>query len=270
MTSNTDSPAAEVPVRAAVSVLLLRDGDAGPEVFVQHRVRTMDFAAGMVVYPGGRVDPVDILTAAQSDFPTGLVAEHERAWQKSTIAAEGLTGVGAPGQQDAGRAELAAAGELSEPSYAAVLIATAQRELTEETGAVIEAQALTPWANWTTPPGRNKRFDTYFFVADGRDMDVRHQTTEATDSGWMSTQEILAQRAEGTLRLMRPTLTLLMEIDAIGSAAGVLEQHRVVYPVRPTMPIDPSDAHRPLLSEDSQAEGSAPQDSTPEDTAPED
>lgn len=50
---------AEVPIRKAASVLLLREAAAGFEVFVQHRVNTMDFAAGMVVYPGGRVDLQD-------------------------------------------------------------------------------------------------------------------------------------------------------------------------------------------------------------------
>ena len=43
----------------------------GLEVFVQHRVSTMDFAAGAVVFPGGRVDPVD------SEAANGIeVADH--------------------------------------------------------------------------------------------------------------------------------------------------------------------------------------------------
>lgn len=50
-------PLADAPEpRSAVSVLPLRDGPAGLEVFVQHRAATMGFAAGMVVFPGGRVD----------------------------------------------------------------------------------------------------------------------------------------------------------------------------------------------------------------------
>ncbi len=53
-------PLADEPSpRSAVSVLPLRDGPLGLEVFVQHRAATMDFAAGMVVFPGGRVDPRD-------------------------------------------------------------------------------------------------------------------------------------------------------------------------------------------------------------------
>lgn len=42
--------------RLAVSVIPLRESDMEPELFVQHRVSTMDFAAGMIVFPGGRAD----------------------------------------------------------------------------------------------------------------------------------------------------------------------------------------------------------------------
>ncbi len=61
-----------VPIRPAVSVIMVRDGDSGLEAFVQHRVTTMDFAAGVVVFPGGRVDPVDRqgLRASRSTIPT--------------------------------------------------------------------------------------------------------------------------------------------------------------------------------------------------------
>lgn len=45
--------------RLAVSVVMLRDSPRGIEVFVQHRASTMDFAAGVIAFPGGRVDDVD-------------------------------------------------------------------------------------------------------------------------------------------------------------------------------------------------------------------
>lgn len=48
----------------AVSVIPLRERDGVLEVFIQHRADTMDFVPGAVVFPGGRVDPVDESTAA--------------------------------------------------------------------------------------------------------------------------------------------------------------------------------------------------------------
>lgn len=58
----TDDPA-PLP---AVSVIPVRERVGALEVFIQHRVHTMDFAPGVVVFPGGRVDPIDESTAYQS------------------------------------------------------------------------------------------------------------------------------------------------------------------------------------------------------------
>jgi 8-oxo-dGTP pyrophosphatase MutT (NUDIX family) len=50
-----------VPVEPgqAASVVLLRETGSGLETFLLHRHARMAFAASMVVFPGGRVDPVD-------------------------------------------------------------------------------------------------------------------------------------------------------------------------------------------------------------------
>lgn len=53
--------AADIPVvpRVSASVVLLRDGLAGLETYLLHRHARMAFAASMVVFPGGGLDPVD-------------------------------------------------------------------------------------------------------------------------------------------------------------------------------------------------------------------
>ena len=52
-----------VPPRPAATILLLRDRpdplERGPEVYMQRRRSSMEFAAGMYVFPGGSVDPGD-------------------------------------------------------------------------------------------------------------------------------------------------------------------------------------------------------------------
>ena len=45
--------------RSAASVVLCRDGVAGLETYLLHRHARMAFAASMVVFPGGGVDPAD-------------------------------------------------------------------------------------------------------------------------------------------------------------------------------------------------------------------
>ena len=48
-----------VPVKAAATVILLRDGEAGLEVLVLRRDTNLAFHGGSWVFPGGRVDPED-------------------------------------------------------------------------------------------------------------------------------------------------------------------------------------------------------------------
>ena len=48
-----------VPVRPAATVLMLRDGPKGMEVFMVKRHHKIDFATGALVFPGGSADPGD-------------------------------------------------------------------------------------------------------------------------------------------------------------------------------------------------------------------
>src|SRR5688572_29368933 len=50
---------APVPARDAATVLLLRDGAPGLEVFLVRRNTVVDFMAGAHVFPGGKVDAAD-------------------------------------------------------------------------------------------------------------------------------------------------------------------------------------------------------------------
>lgn len=50
---------ADVPIRLAATVLLLRTAPSGLEVFVQTRASGMEFAPGVTVFPGGGIEPSD-------------------------------------------------------------------------------------------------------------------------------------------------------------------------------------------------------------------
>ncbi|HWT19105.1 MAG TPA: NUDIX domain-containing protein, partial [Variovorax sp.] len=53
-------PAREpAPVRAAATVLLLRDSESGIEVLMTRRSGTASFAPGAYVFPGGQIDAAD-------------------------------------------------------------------------------------------------------------------------------------------------------------------------------------------------------------------
>jgi 8-oxo-dGTP pyrophosphatase MutT (NUDIX family) len=194
--------------RLAVSVVLIRDSLNGLEVFVQHRASTMDFAAGVVAFPGGRVDDVDSLPRP---FSVDLLEEHAAAWERTRVSAE-----------------------VSEACHnAGRLIAAAVREVAEECDITLDPRALTPWANWITPEGLPKRFDTYFFVcALSPDVEPRHVTTEASRSQWVPVRQLLEEEAAGTQRLLPPTLTILDELLEVGGAEHMHHKRRVIEPVQ--------------------------------------
>lgn len=186
----------------AVSVLPLRDGRGGLEVFVQHRVSTMDFAAGAVVFPGGRVDPGDQAGGAELEVDEAVVHRHTAAWARTDHDALG-------------------GGDVASRT----VMATAGREVLEETGALIDPGHLVPWDNWVTPPGYPRRFDVRFLVlpvAEAAGSDFAHATTEAHRSVWTPLVELAEQAEEGRIHLMSPTRTMVDELVALGDLASVL------------------------------------------------
>ena len=190
-----------VTPRVAVSVVPLRDGPGGLEVFVQHRASTMDFAAGAVVFPGGRVDDVD----RKATGDAAAHAEAAAAWSQTSIT-DGVV--------------------------LAAMRAAAVRELAEETGAVVDPTRLVPWDNWVTPAASPKRFDVVFFVLADEGDTLRNTTTEAVRAGWESVEEVLRLWEAGDLFLMTPTRVILAEVQRLATVAAILDHEPVIEPGR--------------------------------------
>lgn len=212
-TSPSSQTDAQVPTRKAASVLLLREAANGFEVFIQHRASTMDFAAGMVVYPGGRVDTQDAQEVETGTLDSALLAEHAQRWKHSSVFSE-----------DEQRASF----------YAGEVLAAARREVFEETGLLLDPEQLHPWANWVTPPGLPRRFDTFFFVAALRPgQEPRHQTTEAVTSKWVRPEELFTALGRGELKMMRPTQRTLLDALEQGSIEQILASKPVISSIHP-------------------------------------
>ncbi|MEO3941484.1 NUDIX domain-containing protein [Paenarthrobacter nicotinovorans] len=221
--------------RLAASVILLRDAPGGLEAFVQHRVSTMDFAAGMVVFPGGRVDVAD---ESGWDYPAELLQRHAAAWRSSSIGTGSGPGPGPESRlspspsRGAGTDAGLHTGSAQAETNAGTVLTAAIREVQEESGLTISPEDLRPWANWITPTDMPKRFDTYFYVAKPHPGAApQHQTTEAWQSLWMPVAGILDAEAAGTLKLMPPTYYLLKEIAGFETVDAVWSAEHAVVPV---------------------------------------
>ncbi len=207
--ARTISPLVEA--RPAVSVIPIRDSEHGLEVYVQHRVHTMDFAPGVVVFPGGRVDPIDTTDAPEVD--DNDLDELAETWRGSSYVCN-----------------------YADPRLAVrVLLATGIREMAEETGVRLSPSEVLPWDDWTTPPAFPKRFQVHFMVAHLPMSDPRspyNTTTEAFKSEWLPVVDVLDRGDGGDLQLMTPTRVILRELADLGSASAVLSAHPEVTPVR--------------------------------------
>ncbi len=145
-----------VPPRDAATVVVVRDGVAGLEVFLLRRVRTMAFAAGMHVFPGGKVDPGD-------DGGEGLPPAWADAFCYGDVA------------------------------LLRRVVGAAIRETAEECGVTVTAADLRPLAHWVTPTVEPRRYDTRFLLAalpDGQH--ARVSDGEADEGAWFPMADALA------------------------------------------------------------------------------
>ncbi len=217
---------APVPI-PAVSVLPLREGPGGLEVFVQHRVATMDFVPGALVFPGGRVDPGDAAAGAALDLPPGLAEAHARAWADTAY------------------------GVLGDPEQAArTVLACGVREVHEETGARIDPARLVPWDDWETPLGSPKRFDVRFLLlpveSDAEAAQFTHATTEAHRSEWLRVADVEQGAEDGSLLLVTPTRVLIEELATLGTLDTAIRLRPPISRVRDDL--CPTPARRERLS----------------------
>lgn len=228
-----------VPVREAATVALIRDAavGGGVEVFLQHRVSSMQFAPGMSVFPGGGIEPRDYGGTRRWQGPEA------RRWaesfrippERAAAAVRGVvrelfeeTGVLLAGPEpddtgppptSPGRAERLA----SDAGHGDIDSLLAAHAL------VLSAHLLRPWDRWTTPPGPPRRYDTLFFVAalpPGQDPDAG--TSEARAAEWLRADDAAHAGTLGRLGMLRPTLHVLTDLAKAADVDEVLAMPRAI------------------------------------------
>jgi 8-oxo-dGTP pyrophosphatase MutT (NUDIX family) len=194
--------------------MLVRDGVAGPEVYVQWRVATMAFAPSTVVFPGGGVDPAD---------------------HALPVSTPGL-------------AELASAMGV-DVAAAAPFAAAAVREVEEECGVRLSVAELRGRAHWVTPEFEPRRYDTWILAAGmPPDQEATGTTTESDRSAWVRARDLLDRHAAGEVRMLPPTVVSLEALSRFDSAAGFLADRPVVVKVVPVLVV--GDDGAPVLRTD--------------------
>jgi 8-oxo-dGTP pyrophosphatase MutT (NUDIX family) len=102
----------------------------------------------------------------------------------------------------------------------------AVRELREESGLTVVASELVHFAQWLTPPGRPRRFDTWYFAARAPEGIVQVDRGEVDDHRWMTPREALQARAGGAIELPPPTFVTLSQLAVHADADAAYEALR--------------------------------------------
>lgn len=209
----------DVPTpRDAATVVLVRDRETTFEVFLQRRLRSMAFAAGMYVFPGGAVEDSDRIRgdALTSFNGAKSVARMNRGAELDTYTTR----------------------------------MAAYRETLEETGfRIAELDDLVYIAHWVTPTVESRRYDTRFYAVVVDDpTDSPAVLSEADESCWITPADALAGYGQGELAMLPPTVAVLSQFAGyaaagLDAAAAIAEAGRQL--VRPMLPTVRADATAP-------------------------
>jgi 8-oxo-dGTP pyrophosphatase MutT (NUDIX family) len=245
-------PAAEP--RQAATVLLLRDGAAGLEVYLLRRTRGMPFAGGMTAYPGGSVDPRDADTdiawagpspaewAAAFGCDERVARELVCAAVRETFEEAGVLLAGPVADGEAGIVPDVSSDEWEEQRQALLSREVSLAELLAGRGLALRSDLLRPFAHWITPPVEPRRYDTKFFAAAlPAGQEARHVSTEADDVSWLTPSAALAELRAGTRPMMPPTIHTLGQLEPFPDVAAALAGS----PPEPLQPISPTFEEEP-------------------------
>ncbi|VTU36029.1 NUDIX domain protein [Variovorax sp. PBL-H6] len=229
-TAETEIP---IPIRPAATVLICRDGAAGPEVLMMQRHALSDVHGGSYVFPGGKVDASD----ARLDPATHLDDRPERL--QALLADPDIDAATAAAIHVAAVREvfeecgllLAAGIDRAGALQAAALSAQAMpfNDMLGRLGLRVATRAMRPWSRWITPmqplhaPG--KRFDTHFFVARApAGQEPLHDAHEAVLCAWLRPREALERYWRGEIALAAPQIMSLAHLGRHASVDSLMAE----------------------------------------------
>lgn len=224
-----------VPLPAA-SLILLRDGVDGLEVFMIQRHRDLRFAPGATVFPGGRLDAEDselpwrdLSLPLTDDMPRRMAAIRE-AFEECGLLLAG-------GPVDA--ATIDGLRAASGGTFLDRLLAA---------GLEPDVAALVPFARWVTPESVWRRFDTLFFLAKA----PARQTAvvdgvEAVAGFWGTPRAILAEADAERLSLVFATRMNLLRLAGSRTVRHAMEEAARFHPLTPILPCPTDTPDGPAL-----------------------
>lgn len=204
------------PIPAATLVLFRESGSGPAEHLFVERAATMKFAAGAIVFPGGRIEPGDRRIAeAYPDYDQDDAAARICAIRESIE--EGGIGAGLSPAPDLAVTERLRAG-LEAGTVFSDLLAAEQLSL--------DLAALVPFARWRPNFPEARVFDTRFYLArvDAAAPAARVDETENVRVFWATAQQVLDQANAGEVSIIFPTRRNLERLASLETFAAAQAQ----------------------------------------------
>ena len=208
----------------AATLIVVRDRDgAAPDLLMVERGAKMAFAAGALVFPGGRIDAADLRLGRELGLGDGAAVAAIRETIEETAVPVGLNPLPNRAVALQLQAELAGDAEFA--------------ELLARRGLEVDASALAPFARWVPKFHAVRRFDTLFFVAQAPpgEWEPNFIAGECSGAYWLSAAEALDREARGEARLIFPTRRNLERLAQHASFAEI-RADALAHPIDPVTP----------------------------------
>ncbi|MEB2313783.1 MAG: hypothetical protein OZ921_05715 [Sorangiineae bacterium] len=201
------------PTRDAATVVVVREGATGLELFCVKRHARSGFLGGAVVFPGGKVEPTDELddwTSLATELAPRAreLATEEPLARAFAVAAlrellEEAAILPVAGAALSAAQTLSLRVELADIGGAGGAFAT----LLRRHGLRADTARLEALWRWVTPTAESRRYDTRFYVLPAPEGQTgHHDEHETTSSFWSTPEELLARWARGEIMLAPPTI----------------------------------------------------------------
>ena len=218
--------------RNAATVVLLRPGASGPELYLLRRQTSMAFAGGACVFPGGGVDPRDDDDAVGWAGPSAAEWAERLGVDESLARALVCAAVRETFEESgvllAGPSADSVVSDTTADDWEADRVALESKELSftdflEGRGLVLRSDLLGAWSGWLTPAFEPRRFRTWFFVASLPVGQVtRDVSSESSSVAWLPALTAVAQAEAREIFMLPPTYLTSLAIGQYADPAAVL------------------------------------------------